>query len=108
MKRTGVVMLIAVIAGLAGAYYYHDSRKDVAVIDVMEYPTEHGQPSHIVLHTSNMIIHAHCQDSGSDKACRVFNAGEKVKIRTMGNTLIFTDHGLGEMHRWEIESERTR
>jgi len=49
-----------------------------------------------------MIIHAHCQDSGSDKACRVFNAGERVKIATMGNTLVFTDHGLEEMHSWEL------
>jgi hypothetical protein len=55
-----------------------------------------------------MIIHAHCQESGSDKACRVFNAGERVKIRTMGDTLVFTDHGLEDMHSWEIESERLR
>jgi hypothetical protein len=73
-----------------------------AITPRVEYPRELGQPSHIVLHSSSMIIHAHCQDSGSDKACRVFNAGERVKIATMGNTLVFTDHGLEEMHSWEL------
>ena len=106
MKRAALVALA--MAGLIAVYYYHTSQKDVAVIDVMEYPRDQGQPSHVVLHTSSMIISAHCHDAGGHEACRVFNAGERVKISTMGNTLIFTDRGMGNVHSWEIESERLR